>query len=68
MHNNVAVLLLASIDKKTRLLHLESWSEAIIVDSYNESRFGEKQNRILSMSVCVFAVHTSKNVFVRHVC
>ena len=42
MHNDVAVLLLASIDKKTRLLHLESWSEAIIVNSYEESRFGEK--------------------------
>jgi len=42
MHNDVAVLLLASIDKKTRLLHLASWSEAIFVNSYEESRFGEK--------------------------
>ena len=51
MHNDVAVLLLTSIDKKTRLLHLESWSEAIIVNTTSESRFGEKQSRILSMSV-----------------
>ncbi len=50
MHNDVEMLLLTSIDK-TRLLHVKSWSEAIIVNSYNKSRFGEKQNRILSMSV-----------------
>ncbi len=51
MHDDVAVLLLASIDKKTRLFHLESWSETIIANSDDKSRFSEKQTRILSMSV-----------------